>query len=443
MYTSAKFNTSQVINKNTIFKSNLLLTNSISTSRSINNEPITFEDVYFRFDIYDTFSKNDYARVELASVETFDATKASLVPLTPSLNYSNYLNLKKFSNFNDIDLRILKRDESNVNSPSENFSIKINQKFISQNRINRNLNSKFNINLQNNFYKYDFEHNQSLNKEKIKSNIIFSSDNSIRINNKIKSRLKFVHNINLLNSEFIINEDSESITFNYENQYSDNRFFGSDRVDNSSRFIYGVESKTKFLNEDLNFKIGQAYEINKNSNYSQTINQTSNFSDLAIEAGVSYENINFKVNSRLDKNNFSKKEMNYSLNVDNPLNISLIYNETDKNSFSELSDDSKNLKVNIGKNINDNISVGYKSELDLKNNFSPYSDSLSISLSDECSMLSIVYSNVRYNDNFNTTPKEKISITYYMDYLGYFGYEQSTDLFFREVGSFDNELQNF
>ena len=89
--------------------------------------------------------------------------------------------------------------------------------------------------------------------------------------------MKFVHNINLLNSEFIINEDSESITFNYENQYSDNRFFGSDRVDNSSRFIYGVESKTKFLNEDLNFKIGQAYEINKNSNYSQTINQTSNF----------------------------------------------------------------------------------------------------------------------------------------------------------------------
>ena len=52
-----------------------------------------------------------------------------------------------------------------------------------------------------------------------------------------------------------------------------------------------------------------------------------------------------------------------------------------KNSFSELSDDSKNLKTNIGKNINDNISVGYKSELDLKNNFSPYSDSLSISLS--------------------------------------------------------------
>ena len=120
--------------------------------------------------------------------------------------------------------------------------------------------------------------------------------------------------------------------------------------------------------------------------------------------------------------------MNYSLNVDNPLNISLLYNETDKNSFPELSDDSKNLKVNIGKNINDNISVGYKSELDLKNNFSPYSDSLSISLSDECSMLSIVYSNVRYNDNFNTTPKEKL-VLYYMDYLGYFGYEQSTDLF--------------
>tara|TARA_B100000035_G_scaffold194203_1_gene165804 strand:- start:4184 stop:6337 length:2154 start_codon:yes stop_codon:yes gene_type:complete len=443
VYTSAKFNTSQVINKNTIFKSNLLLTNSISTSRSINNEPITFEDVYFRFDRYDQFSKNDYASVEIASVETFDATKASLVPFTPSLSYSNYLNLKKFSNFNDVDLRILKRDESNVNSPSENFHIKVNQKFISQNHINRNLSSRFNINLQNNFYKYDFEHNQSLNKEKIRSNIIFSVDNSIQINNKIKSRLKFVHNIDLLNSELIINEDSESITFNYENQFSDSRFFGSDLVDNSSRFIYGIEGKTKLSNKNLNFKIGQSYEIYKNSNYSRNINQTTNFSDYAVEAGVSYENFNFKVNSRLDKNNFSKKEMNYSLNVDNPIKLGLIYNETDKNSFSALSDDSKNLKVNIGKNINDNISISYQSELDLKNNFSPYKDSLSLNLSDECSVLSIVYSNVRYNDNFNTTPTEKISITYFMDYLGYFGYEQSTDLFFKEVGNFNNEMHGF
>lgn len=440
IYSSAKLNTKQVINKSNVFSSNLLLTNSISTTRSTNDEPITFEDIYLRLDSYDQFLKNDFTRVELASVETFDSTKASLVPLTPSLIYKNFFQLNNVSNFNDFNLRILKRDESNDNSPSENFSIKIDQKFILHKNLNRNLNSRFNLNLQNGYYKYDFEHDQLLNKEKFKSNIIFSADNSFQINNKLKSRLKLIHNINLLNSEFIINEDSMAKTFTYESQYSDSRFFGSDVVDNSSRFVYGIESKTKILNQNYNLKIGQTYELNKNSNYSQTIKQTNNFSDLAIEAGASFKDLNFRVDTRLDKSTFSKKELNYSLKISNPINISLLYNETDKNSFNELTDDSKNLGINISKNINNNISLGYQSNLDLKNDFSPYSDSISLGISDECSKLSIVYSNVRFNDNFNTTPTEKISITYFMDYLGYFGYEQSTDLFFKEFGNFENEL---
>jgi len=49
--------------------------------------------------------------------------------------------------------------------------------------------------------------------------------------------------------------------------------------------------------------------------------------------------------------------------------------------------------------------------------------------------LDISYSNTRFNDNFNTQPEEKISFTFNMDYLGFFGYEQSTDLFFKEPGS--------
>jgi len=441
IYSSTKFNTKQVINKNNIFSSNLLLTNSISTTRSTNTEPITFEDIYLRLDNYDQFLKNDYTRVELASVETFDTTKASLVPLTPSLIYNNYLQLNKVSNFNNLNLRILKRNESDDNLPSENFNFKIDQKFILHKNFNRNLNSRFNLNLQNSYYKYDFEHDQLLNKEKFKSNIIFSADNSFQINNKIKSRFKLIHNIDLLNSEFIINEDSEAKTFNYENQYSDSRFFGSDVVDNSSRFAYGVEAKTKILNQNYYLKLGQTFELNKNSNYSQTINQTTNFSDVAFEAGTNFNDIDFKVDTRLDKNNFSKKELNYSLKISNPLILNISYNETNKNSFNERTDDSKNLGINITKNINNNVSFGYQSNLDLKNDFSPYSDSISLGISDECSKLSVVYTNVRFNDNFNTTPTETVSITYFMDYLGYFGYEQTTDLFFKEFGNFENEIK--
>ena len=37
--------------------------------------------------------------------------------------------------------------------------------------------------------------------------------------------LKLIQNLNLL-SDNIINEDSKAITFNYQNQFSDNRFYG-------------------------------------------------------------------------------------------------------------------------------------------------------------------------------------------------------------------------
>ena len=70
-----------------------------------------------------------------------------------------------------------------------------------------------------------------------------------------------------------------------------------------------------------------------------------------------------------------------------------------------------------------------------KNNYDPYKGALKLSLFDECSKLDITYSNTRFNDNFNTQPEEKISFTFSMDYLGFFGYEQTTDLFFKEPGS--------
>ena len=82
--------------------------------------------------------------------------------------------------------------------------------------------------------------------------------------------------------------------------------------------------------------------------------------------------------------------------------------------------------------INKNIDIGLNSNLDLKNNYDPYSSSLRVSLFDDCSKLDITYTNTRYNDNFNTQPEETIGITFSMDYLGFFGYEQSTDLLFSE-----------
>ena len=129
--------------------------------------------------------------------------------------------------------------------------------------------------------------------------------------------------------------------------------------------------------------------------------------------------------------------MNYSLNFENPINISINFHETQSEAFKQLSNDTQSLDFQISKEINKNISFIYQTDLDVKNNYDPYKSKLKLSLYDECSQLDITYSNTRFNDNFNTTPEETIGFTFSMDYLGFFGYKQSTELFFKEPGNLD------
>ena len=237
-----------------------------------------------------------------------------------------------------------------------------------------------------------------------------------------------------------MNEDSESITFNYQNQYSENRFFGNDLFDSSPRIVYGLESSLNINEQIINLNINQMYQFNTKSSFSEEINQNTNLSDYAFEAKTNYNNILFKIDSRMDQKNFSKKEMNYSLNYDGTINFSLDYNETIKDAFKELSNDTQSLKFKVSKKINNNFSANYSTNLDVKNNYDPFKSVLGISIFDECSQLDIKYSNVRYNDNYNTQPEEKISLSFTMDYLGFFGYEQSTNLFFSEPGKLNYGL---
>ena len=79
----------------------------------------------------------------------------------------------------------------------------------------------------------------------------------------------------------------------------------------------------------------------------------------------------------------------------------------------------QNQKIGIGKSINENLALSFSSNLDLKNDFSPYSQSINLNLQNECSRLELRYSDSRFNDNYNTQPNEAISINFYMDYIGF------------------------
>ena len=132
--------------------------------------------------------------------------------------------------------------------------------------------------------------------------------------------------------------------------------------------------------------------------------------------------------------------MNYSIDLNDPIDLLINYNETQSEAFRDLSNDTQSIDLTISKIINDNISMSYTSNLDLKNNYDPYKTTLKISLLDECSQLDILYSNTRFNDNYNTKPEEIIGITFRMDYLGFFGYEQTTDLLFKQAGNLNYGL---
>ena len=432
--TSFKIDTKQVIDRNIIFSASGLFTNSISTTRSINEDPITFEDIYLRLENYNFFTRDDYLKTELSSVESFKSSNLNSIPISPSISYLSSLNFKNYSSINELNFIILKRDESSNSNPSESFKIKLNNElynFIS----NKNLSIQNKLYLSNQYNEFYFNKEKSLNHNSFKSIATFSSDLNFNNSYNITPRFKLIFPMQLENEDKRINEESESITFNYQNQFSENRFFGNDLFDSSPRVVYGIENYLNLENKELIFKINQSYDVNLNNNYSNKINQRSKFSDFSIESHLLVNDFSLKIDARLGEENLSKKEMNYEINFEKFVSTSLIYNETQSEAYSNLSNDTQSIVLEISKKVNDNINFNIDTNLDVKNNYDPYKSIFRLSIFDECSQLDISYSNTRFNDNFNTQPEEKISLTFNMDYLGFFGYEQSTDLFFKEPGS--------
>ena len=432
-YSSAKLNAKQILNKNQVLYFDALITNSVSTTRSINDTPSAFEDISLKLDSYNLFYKNDLMRSEISTVEALDKTNSGLIPLTPSIKYTNYiLRENNLSVFNEINLFNIKRNESGIDKPSDSTFIKFNNSLMFNNKIkDYNLYNK--INITGNFGDYTFKNNPTLNDNVFESKIILSSEGFLNYNKNLKPRFKIVNNFNLINDN-IVNEDSQALTFNYQNQFSDSRFYGTDLEDNSARIIYGFESNFNSFGHTIDLNLNQSYDFRKKSNYTKKINQDSNFSDLAFEAKTNLDNIFFKIDTRLDNKDLEKKEMNYSIEYSDIFDFNLEYNETDAQAFQHSSTNTQSLGMNIGRQLNDNIKLYFNSDMDLKNNYSPLKQEIKLSLFDECSKLEISYLDQRFNDNYNTKPNETISISFHMDYLGFFGYEQKSNLLFEETG---------
>ncbi len=437
---TVRVNLKQVLNENKLLSFNGLLTNSVSTTRSKNEDPLRFEDIYIRLDNYNFAKENDYLRTEVTTIESYDSTNDSLIPFTPHIYYHNTIRLNEnISNTNNMDFIIIKRDKSQDELPSENNTLKINN-YFNNNITLENINIYNKLSFLNNLSTYKYKHNTNKNNTSRFNHLILSSDLYYNLNDNFIPRVKIIHNNDIFSTDNIVNEDSNSLTFNYQNLYSDNRFYGTDVRENTSRIVYGVETEFKVNNQKLDINLNQSYDLKKDNYFNRKINQSSNFSDYAIEGNTKLSNVSLNLDARLDRSSLMKKEMNISLITEKPIKISLNYHETQKNAFEENSNDTEYLGINLERKLYENLELTYSSNFDLKNNFNSYYDTIALKIFDDCSELNIQYSNRRYNDDYNTTPEELLSINFRMDYIGFFGYQQSTDLFFEEPGNVDYGL---
>jgi len=440
-YNSLRFNTKQYLNKNNTIEFTGLLTNSVSSTRSINEEQITFDNTYIKLNTYDFISNNDLLLSRLNSATAYDNSANNLVPFQiPYIHYQNNFDLKdNGSIYNYLDLQFLKRDQSNSENPSESKSLSLKNLYFKNYKFKNNFITN-KIILSNTIKELVFNHNNELNDDYYQTGLSASSDMNIyKFNNKLKLKIKTILNEDF-NSFKSINEDSRSLSFSYNNLFEENRYYGNDQFDNTNRLVYGIENYHNINDINLIVNIGQSYDFKDNNNYAKKINQNDNFSDIIINNRLVYNNYEFNIDTRIDKKKSSKKEMNYSLEINNPFKININYNETSKEAFIDNSDDSKSLSLKVEKELNNSLRIGAFTNLDLKNKYQPYESIINLSLFDECSQLDIIYTNTHFSDNFNTTPKETIGLTFKMDYLGFFGYEQSTNLFFERAGNFSYGL---
>lgn len=443
LYNTIEISDTTVIDKNSHLSSNLTFTNNLSELNDNRDDTNPFEKLYINYDRYNTFYDKDYTRISINAVTAFNIEDQSTTPNSlPELSYYNMVSPiflgRKFYLKNQINISNIYRNTSLYELPNNrlNFSVKNNFKqrynLLGLNLIN-SFNNILNIDSINYFNETAQQGNRLTNKQIYSSEIskIFNFNNR----NIFKSKVEGTFYNDYSNSNITLNEDTKSISLDYNSIFTDNRLNGYDIADDDLRIAYGIEYKNRNRNNLISeINLGQAYNFDNTSKYISNIKSDGRLTDFLSNIDIGIGNWEINNQLRLDKSDLEIKEIftEGSLQYEED-SISITFNNTDENSFIGT-EDSQNLGFSVNKKINDNIYMGYSSSFDVLNNYQPYSQSLRINIFDDCSSLQISYENQRYNDLNNTKPSETISFRYYMDYLGFFSYDQSFNSLFKDFG---------
>ena len=406
---------------------NLNYASNVSEYKSNSDTRSASLDSNITLNSYNLINNNDLLISKFSGNKNLTDTTNSSNPYSFTSKYMNYVNLKNniiLSNKVKIDLIV--RQLSTDYLPNRILRTNILNTFQKNLKINKN------YNLINKFI-FDTS-GITVEEGKDNTNIIPGSSSQIttyasseinkvfKINNKykIKPRTKLIIENSIKGKNLNVNDNSQSLSFNYNNLFEENRYFGSDKKENGSRIVASIEQKYNVKNVvDLEMNYGRVYNIGNKNNLMTDINQKSNFSDHLLEMSLKYKGNNIKYTSRYDKENLKLKEDFISYQFENDKNsIAINKNITNESAFTN-SESTHFMTLKYGRKINSNSRFIYENEIDLNDKSAKsFNQEYRLEFFDECSSLSFNYSMDNYNDGKQLKPNKTFEINFQMNFLG-------------------------
>tara|TARA_B100000989_G_scaffold298990_1_gene291723 strand:- start:4664 stop:6913 length:2250 start_codon:yes stop_codon:yes gene_type:complete len=251
----------------------------------------------------------------------------------------------------------------------------------------------------------------------------------------IAPKINLILSPGISNSNKLSNEDSTNNDFSLGNIYRLNRFSGNDKVDNSKRITYGVNSYT----ENFKSTISQTYEFTDNSNFHNEQGNDGNLSDL-LGSFEYYKKNKLSYNFRYDFNDtyLKKQNINYVhythigeadisyLDQNSKVN-NIVTKDTETVNYAFLSKKfGKFSKINLNglydlkKEINKEYSIGY-------------------SYFDECFGINIDFNRKSYEED-NLKPQDILTIMFSFRNIGSY---KSTNLAVSEDDKQDIQWESY
>ncbi len=429
------FQTSKNYIQRTKPNDNLSYKNSLSTNFNIEgfNLKKIDDNLNFSFNFYQTNQENEDNK-----------TTPIVLPKIKYFSGSGYSNKYKYLSNYTLEFYNIFRDKSTLvhAKKQQKLSHKYN---IKKEKIEYN--SKILIDLE--IYNQAFNtENKLINKNNYKTGTYYrlfpilgvKTETPFRIKNyfpdlTINPKLNLVLTPGISNSSKFSNEDSTNNDFSIENVYQLNRFSGNDKMDNSKRLTYGLDSYT----ENFKSSFSQTYEITKNSDFHKEQGNNDNLSDLL--GSVSYhkrDEISYKFRYDFDDSFMKKQNVNY-ISDKNFGKISLSYLDQNSKVNNIISKDTETINYSfLSKKFSKFSKIKFSGLYDLKEEINK-EYVIGYSYFDECFGISLDFNRKSYKED-NLKPQDILTLMFSFKNIGSY---KSSNLAVSENDKQDIEWENF